>query len=173
MTDRKTLSRRQLLFGGLGRIKDKVAPDKPLHMDADLNEGDRLLAAREYPGAAACYRKCLARSPENPVARGRLGYCRMREGRLDDAVRELGQVLEKNPKDNFARLYLGLAQAMRGDLTAAADAWREYFNPSQLTLQREINIQTALMQTDVPPTPEEVVKAVEEAIEEQKRIILS
>jgi tetratricopeptide (TPR) repeat protein len=171
--EKRTISRRSLLFGGLNRFKENVVPNLSLSVDPDKSAGDAALWKRDYAGAAACYKRCLAGSPDHAEARSRLGFCCLRQGDLDAAIAEFGAVLRREPKHNFTRLYLGLAYARKGDLASTVTVWREYFNPSQLTLQREINIQTALLQTDEPPTADEVVKAVEAAIEEQRRILES
>jgi len=160
----KSLSRRDVLFGLVNRFRG--APEKGRNVagiDPDLLQAESAIAGGDYAAAVTSLRACLAKSPEQAQARAKLGYCLYKGGRHIQAACELNRVLKKKD-DNFSALYLGLVQARLGRLDAAVAAWKRYFNPDLPTLQRELNLQMALIASETPPTAEEVVASIETAI---------
>jgi len=166
----KGLSRRDLLFGAVRKLRkqeEEPVPEPASHPAFDL--GNAAYKNGDYEAAAAKYRQCLENVPDHVEARQRLGYCLYRLEQYAKAGDELQRVLDLREKDNFASLYLGLAYARMGEPDKAANAWKGYFNPDEVLIQREINIQTALLETPEPPSAEDMAGAVEQAVTDRKR----
>ena len=165
---KKTFTRRDMLLRSFRGFRKEDAPTAPSGLDALHLSADKALRRGEYRAALDGYLECLRRDPDDRDAMRRLALCRYKTGELEEARDAFAGLLETPPDDSFARLYLGLTHAARGDLDQARDVWKTYFNLEQPLILREINLQLALMET-APPAPEEVVRCVEQAIEEQRR----
>ncbi|MDY7000710.1 MAG: tetratricopeptide repeat protein [Thermodesulfobacteriota bacterium] len=164
------LSRRDLLFGAVRKLRkdeEETAPEPAPHPAFDL--GNAAYKNSDYEEAAARYRQCLENVPDHVEALKRLGYCLYRLGQYVKAEAEFRRVLGLREKDNFASLYLGLAYARMCEPDKAAAAWKGYFNPDEVRIQREINIQTALLETPEPPSAHDMAEAVEQAVTDRKR----
>jgi Flp pilus assembly protein TadD len=106
------------------------------------NSSDLALLKEDYARKAASryitgYLAMLAASPENPALHRGVGFAYLRAGKIDEAIRHLGDALRLGgdaPGDAALVHYnLGNAEAARGNLRAAADHF-----------QRAIDIQPAL-----------------------------
>jgi tetratricopeptide (TPR) repeat protein len=164
---KKTLSRRDLLFRPLQGIRERDVVQAPSGLDNECRGADNALKEGDYARARDLYLQCLARTPENREARKRLAYSLFRLGKAETAREEFETYLSRYPGDSFAILYLGLLHASMGDVEQAARVWKGYFNLDQPVILREINLQLALLESGQSPSPEEVVRSVEEAIERQ------
>jgi len=179
----RRFSRRELLLNPLRRLRGED-PETPvahtprpekLHVPAppenpaqDLENANRAYEGHDWDTAVAGYRTFLRAEPDNFKARRRLGYCLYQQGQFIQARVELERVLRAVPDDNESRLYLGLALMRMKLRDKAAAAWKEYFEPGLLEIQREINVQLAFLETDDPPSPDELASAVEKSIEKQR-----
>lgn len=163
----RTCSRRDLLFGLFQRMRGpSEAPPVVSGVDGKALSGDAAMASGELGQAVMAYRQCLHQAPEQAEVRAKLGHCLYRQGRYVQASCEFTRVLRQK-EDNLSALYLGLAQARLGRQEEAVAALRRYFNPQAVAVQREVNLQLALLETSAPPELERVVAAIEEALAEQ------
>lgn len=180
--DRKStsISRRDLLFGGIKKLR-REEEWRELREDQQtknrqaagvLEEGNMLLERGDYQGAAEKYRVCLKEDSSFLEAHRRLGYCLYRLEQYIQAKVEFERVLYNRNRDNFSSLYLGLCLARLGKPEKAAEAWKGYFNPEEIHIQREINLQLAMLETGRPPSAKEMAEAVEDAVENRKLELL-
>jgi tetratricopeptide (TPR) repeat protein len=63
--------------------------------------------------------------PDDPVVRNKLGMVYFRLNKLEEAVREFGRVLQRDPKNYDALDGMGLVQAARHDFAAAIGYHRQ------------------------------------------------
>lgn len=138
---------------------DETAPEL-------LSPADRACLAGDYESAVEGYREMIRENPANGAAQRRLGWCLYRDGQFIQARVAFERALRAESTDSFAALYLGLCWAQLGKPAKAAAAWKGYFNPSTINLQREVNVQLALLETDEEPDPAAAADAVEAAISE-------
>lgn len=175
----KRFSRRDILFGGLrklrsfGEEKGPAAPEAKAAPPASelakrLAEAHAAFKAADYEAAAEAYRSCSRLDTNHPDVRRRLGYCLYRLGQYVQARVELDRALRLLTKDNFTSLYLGLTLARMGRPKDAVAAWRAYYNPDEIRIMRELNLQIALLEAPEPTTAEAAADAVEESVEARK-----
>ncbi len=186
------LSRRDFLFGGLRKLRGEDKDAEPAKNDFALHaategvgkdeaqqakeaflRGNKQYAVSDYEAAVPEYRECVRLFPAHLEARKRLGYCLYRLGQNVQAKVEFERVLREAKKDNYCALYLGLAQARLGKADKAVAAWKQYFNPDEVRIMRELNLQMALLQSPEKPDLEDVVEQVEEAIAIRKDELLA
>lgn len=185
------VSRRDFLFGGLRRLRgdDEPQPKKQQFSSlAAATEGvtkddaakakeafvkaNALYAQAEYETAWPLYRECVQLFPAHLEARKRLAYCHYRLGRHLQARVEFERVLHDAKKDNFSSLYLGLCYCHLNKADKAVEAWKGYFNPEEVRIMRELNVQVAMLESPAPPELEAVAELVEEAIQARKEELL-
>lgn len=174
----KRFSRRDILFGGLRKLRafgEDKAPDAAAKAAPPASELAKRLAAghaaykaADYAAAAEEYRACVRLDTNHPDVRRRLGYCLYRLGKYIQARVELDRALRLLGKDNFTSLYLGLTLARMDRPIDAVAAWRAYYNPDEIRIMRELNLQIALLEAPEPTTPEAAADAVEESVEARK-----
>lgn len=177
MSEKKAVSRRSFLFGGLDRVKENVLPEiqklqGPVTPVAHpgRSRADTALRNQEYSLAARLYEGILADCREDcPTTRARLGFSLYKAGFHQRAVQELEAALAGGGRNNLASLYLGLALARLDDLAAAGRAWKKYFAPDQTLVQREVNLYLALIEQGTDLSGATAADAVEQAIEAQKK----
>jgi len=173
--DKKAISRRDLLFGALKKLRrDDDFEDAPPPRKAQSDGPDHFLlgnvafSARNYSAAMDHYRQAVKAIPNHDEARRRLGYCLYRMEQYIQARVEFERLLHGG-KDNFASLYLGLTLARMNMPDKAIKAWKDYFNPDEVRIAREINLQCALLASPDPPEASEAADEVEQAVEDRKR----
>lgn len=86
----------------------------------ERREAERLLEAGDLEGARQRLEAWLEREPDDARARGLLGLCCFRLGRLDEAARLYQALVDRNPSDATLRVNLGLVALKRGDAAEAA-----------------------------------------------------
>ncbi|WP_051694223.1 tetratricopeptide repeat protein [Desulfohalovibrio reitneri] len=172
------LSRRELLFGLGKRFKARHWKDEWDRMRADQNGNDgrparpprrdtregppTLLVQGKLEDAEALLLSRLEEDPEDVESRCWLGVCLYRRGQYVRSRCELSRVCRKGGPP-AASLHLGLAHARQGDMDKAAEIWRNYFEPDNTAVQREVNLQLALHESG-SCTGEECAQAVERAL---------
>nr|WP_167941024.1 tetratricopeptide repeat protein [Desulfobaculum xiamenense] len=180
------------MFGGLRKLRERTSTvldektDDAPEANGDITPQDAMLgrdafvsgnaayARSDYETAIPEYRECLRILPRHSEARQRLGYCLYRAGQHLQAKIEFERVLrERGGRDNFSSLYLGLTLAQMGKRDKAAEAWRGYFNPEEVRIMRELNVQTALIESSEDYPLEDAVECVEEAIAARKEELLA
>lgn len=138
-------------------------------LDPDVYEADRLLKDKKYEEAAMAFEACLKNEPSHEEALRKLGYCYLKLNQTEAAREAWKRLMNIRPGDSFSVLYTGLSHAMDGNPKDAVAAWKKYFNIKQPHIQREINLILALHERGDEPDPSEMVKSVQEAIENQKK----
>lgn len=190
---KQNLSRRDFLFGGLRKVRKNVEETKAASkedfaalVDAtsgvtkddasqakqSFEEGNRHYAQAHYEDATPHYRECVRLFPAHLEARKRLGYCFYMQGKFLQARVEFERILKTAKKDNFCSLYLGLAYARMGKADKTLEAWQNYFNPEEVRIMRELNIQKALLESPEAPDLQDVADDIEEAIAARKKQLL-
>lgn len=174
----KRFSRRDILFGGLRKLRAWGGDQDPVpagqaappasEMARRLAAGHAAFKRSDHAAAAEEYLACTRLDPDHADARRRLGYCLYRQGRYVQARVELDRALRILGKDNFASLYLGLTLARMGRPADAVAAWRAYYNPDEVRIMRELNLQIALLESPEPPLAATAADAVDEAVEARK-----
>lgn len=149
------ISRRGFLFGGFRKSEDRESlkgAAKPIAAcEADLDtlaQANLAYEKERYEEAAEKYREFVKTEPDNADARKRYGHSLYMSGRYVQARVELNRAMKILGKDNFSSLYLGLCFCRMGRGEKVAETWKDYFNPSQVEVQREINLQLAMIETD-------------------------
>lgn len=147
--DEIDVSRRRLLFGFLDRARGvEAAPVAAASQTAQvLGQANAAFAAGDFAAAAGLYKAFLQDESANAEARQRFGECLYRQGQYIQAKIEFERLLQKNRKDNRAILFLGLVLARLDRVHKAAVVWKLYFDPRNVTLQRELNLQIALVES--------------------------
>ncbi|HUI06507.1 MAG TPA: tetratricopeptide repeat protein [Verrucomicrobiae bacterium] len=90
--------------------KAKAAPDARTL----LNEARAALALKDFDGAAAKYDAVLKLEADNVVALSNLGVIRYKQGRLDEAERDLRKAVAAAPNDSNTRSLLGVIYFRKG-----------------------------------------------------------
>ncbi len=167
------LSRRGFLFGSFRKKEDREQPQsaakpiaaKEVNLDT-LAEANVAYENKRYEEAAEKYKDFIKTEPQNADARKRLGHCLYKCGKYIQAKVELERAIRILGKDNFSYLYLGLLLCRAGAGKKALPVWKLYFDPENITLQREINLQIALIESDPEASFDEAANMIEQIIEE-------
>jgi Flp pilus assembly protein TadD len=163
--DKVNASRRNFLMGAVRRIRKEDAQScGPIAASSGtislIREANDAYAAEDWDEAIRLYREYLKKEKDLDV-RLRLGETMYKAGRYIPARTEFRTVLRGRPKELRAMILLGLTYARAEDLEKAAEAWREYFDPHNIPMQRELNLQIGLIDDGMAESPESVARAVE------------
>lgn len=168
------VSRRRLLFGFLDRMRG--AEEAPVAVASQtapvLAQANQAFAARDFAGAAALYKGFLTQESANMEARQRYGECLYRQGQHIQAKVEFERILQKDRANKRAVLFLGLVLARLERPQKAAVVWKLHFDPHDVVLQRELNLQIALAETaseDQPADGKAMAAAVEGVLDAPKQ----
>ena len=112
----------------------------------EMIKGEARLKDKQYNEAIPFFREALAANPDNCPARTRLGFALLKTGKLNEAEKELNQVLQRKPNDSLATLYMGITYASKGETGKAIELWRDFKSPTQPLVEAEIKRQLTLMQ---------------------------
>lgn len=170
--DKETIdvSRRRLLFGFMDRVRGEtdVAPVAAASQTAPvLAKANEAFAAGDFASAIGAYREFLTAENANTEARQRLGESLYRQGQFIQAKVEFERLLQKDRKANRAIVFLGLVLARLDRAQKAAVVWKLHFDPQNVPLQRELNLQIALVESaseDQPADAAAMAAAVEQAL---------
>ncbi len=108
--------------------------------------GEIAMASNNYEAAIGHFQESLIKNPDDHETRARLGFAHFKAGRTDQAIEILREVLLKKADEPSASLYLGMALLKRGERGAAMAAWRNYRNPAQPIVNKEIKKQLTLLE---------------------------
>lgn len=136
-----------------------------------LAQANTAYAAADFPAAAGFYKSFLQAESDNAEARQRYGECLYRQGQYIQAKVEFERLLQKDRKNNRAILFLGLVLARLDRVQKAAVVWKLFFDPHSVVLQRELNLQIALVETAAEeqlPAAASVADAVERVLAQPK-----
>lgn len=167
------VSRRRLLFGFLDRARGvEAAPMAAASQTAPvLAQANAAFAAGDFAAAAGSYKTFLQAESGNDEARRRLGECLYRQGQYIQAKIEFERLLQKDRKDNRSILFLGLVLARLDRVQKAAVVWKLFFDPHNVLVQRELNLQIAFVETaaeDQLPEAKAVAEAVERVLDQPR-----
>ncbi len=160
----QAFSRRELLFGFMDRIRGREPGEAAATgVSAPSAAADALFGEGRWAEALDAYREALGREAADVEARVRVGICLYRLGKHTQAVAELNAALRRK-EHNLALLYLGLCHARRGEPGRMAEAWKRYFEPGRINLQREVNLQVACLEAGHEVDSGQAADAVEQAL---------
>ncbi|WP_031483024.1 tetratricopeptide repeat protein [Maridesulfovibrio frigidus] len=149
------ISRRGFLFGGFRKKDDKeqlnsaAKPIAATEVDLDvLASANVAYENKRYVEASEKYRDFIKSEPHNANARKRFGHSLYMSGKYIQAKVELERSLKILGEDNFSALYLGLTYCRMGKNEKVLAVWKGYFNPEKINIQREVNLQMALIESD-------------------------
>jgi predicted Zn-dependent protease len=128
-----------------------------------IEQNGRTLAQNERDNSVRRLRDCVKAAPDDQWARLELGEALYRQGKFIQARVELDRILHAAPENHQARLYLGLTMCKMGNPDKVKTAWKGYFEPGNLELQREINVQLAFLETENDLDLDEIAACVERA----------
>ena len=155
-------SRRNFLFGAVRRLKNQSAQG-PLASTAvcveTIKAANALYVDEAWEEARQQYKACLVSDKNDPDVRYRLGVCLYRLGRYRQAKLELERALRIRPGHQDSFLYLGLTLVRLHRPEKAVAPWKRYFNPQAVAVQRELNLQTGLIEEGAQVSPERVAQA--------------
>lgn len=161
-------SRRDLLFGFVDRMRGREPCEAaPTGASAPSAAADALFKEGKWPEALDAYRAVLCNAAGDAETRVRVGICFYRMEKHTQAMAELNAVLRRK-EHHLAYLYLGLCHARRGEPDKMAAAWKKYFEPGRVNLQREINLQVACIEAGHEVDSGQAADAVEEALRADK-----
>lgn len=167
MSKKTEMSRRGFLSGSFLKRKsdDSPAPETATQKeDTTLAKANAAYREKDYAGAASLYREFSKTDPNNLEARQRLGRSLYQCGKYVQAKIEFQRALRIDPADNYSKLYLGLALARMDKTETALETLKTFFDPKQIELQREINIQIAMAETDDQLTGTEIADNIERCL---------
>jgi tetratricopeptide (TPR) repeat protein len=125
--------------------------------------GDIQMSLQNYDAAIPLLEEALAQDPGNLAARKRLGYAYLKEKQPNQAIQQFEEVLRREPGDPEGTYYLGMAYLESGKRAEAIDTWRDYNNPGNSEVEKEIKKQLTLLEIS-----ESIYLAKEALAEEQK-----
>jgi tetratricopeptide (TPR) repeat protein len=167
---RKTrLTRRDFLFGFRNRFSKADGAEPSSLTNQRAKEADKLLKEGNFERAEKVFKELLKDRSDNLVARQKLAYCLYKTGKIVEAKKEFLTLKKMGIKSNFMCLYLGLCFAHEGKLKEAIETFKEFFDVTKPVLQRAINLQIALFDSNMA-NKEDMIKSIEEAILEQNKM---
>ncbi|HMB30487.1 MAG TPA: tetratricopeptide repeat protein [Desulfohalobiaceae bacterium] len=165
----QSFTRRDLIFGILNRFQKRDTPRDRTGFSPEAREIDHLIQKKDFQKAIPLLRTLLQKSPDHLQAKQKLGYCLLQQKDYETSLQVFEEILKDREQDNFSLLYYGLALAKLGKKNEAVETWKKYFNIDQPYIQRAINIQIALYETDGPGSLDDMVESIEQAIADQER----
>lgn len=143
----------------------------PKHAKAHANLGMALEKKGMDAEALTAYRRSLELQPDSKTVRLKLGYYYARTGKPDEAVRQYDEALRLDPDYDDAHYWKARALAESG---RAGEAWKHFHRAESLGIsdpafRRELKrlspepVRQAEPSKRVPPTQEEIEKAVSDA----------
>lgn len=98
------------------------APDKPLDVKAELDWAKDMLSVDRFDDAEKALLKVLKKEPENRDARFIMALARVQQGKLDEAVVVIDDLLADNASDEPTLLLAAGSYAAAGNYSKAMDA---------------------------------------------------
>ena len=111
-----------LASGERRKLEEQVEPAKRQAFWAAIQQGRKLTASKDYPGAIASFDAALLQIPEHPRALSGRGYAQLLAGQLDAAETDLRKALAAPGTakiESAIEFNLGLVAEKRGDLVGA------------------------------------------------------
>ncbi len=168
---RKTrLSRREFLFGFKNRFSQLDVSSNPSPLiNKKARDADVLLQQGEFTEAKEILQELVKERSDNLVARQKLAYCLYKIGEIGNAKQEFLKLIQLGVKNNFISLYLGLCFVQEDRLKEAIEVFKGFFDITKPIIQRAINLQIALYDSNMA-NKEDMRQCIEEAICEQNKM---
>lgn len=165
----KGLTRRQMLSSLVGRFKQRDTFERdPASIVIDLSSPNDLFQNGEYEQAAIELRQILNKHPDYLPGQKLFCLCLLKANHFLHAKQVLQEIKKKQGTESFCSLYLGLIAAKQGELQQAVQFWQNYKNLKQPIIQREINLQLALIEQEMTSDTRDIAQKVEQAICKQQ-----
>ncbi len=154
------LSRRGFLFGWLNKIKENIK--ETTELPGLLEKADKFIKEKHYDNAKLLLKKLLNSYSQSVEVKRRLGYLYYR---LDDKERakNIFEEIIQHQKDNRTLLYLAIINAKEQNEEKTISYLEDFFDPEDIILQREINLQLALYESN-ETNLSDLVQAIERVI---------
>lgn len=160
-------SRRNFLFGAVRRYK-KEQIDGPAASTASAIElvksANSNYVDGDFEAACDCYKGCLEKDKNDADVRYRLGVCLYKLEKYRQAKLEFERAIRIEREYQDAFLYLGLTMTRLDKPQKAVALWKQYFNPTAVGVQRELNLQIGMLEAGVADPPDVIAQSVEKAI---------
>ncbi|NDY95717.1 tetratricopeptide repeat protein [Wenzhouxiangella limi] len=167
---KSTLSRREL-FGRLtGRSRSEASAERSPDQHPSTLRADELLRAGDYQKASELYARLTLREPDFLEAYRKQGWCYLKLAKTAEARQVLEKLLEQQPEDATALLYIALSHAMDGSAENAVTVLRDVHDYNRIVVQREVNLIQFLTDSAEMPSAEDLVERIERVIAEQNRM---
>ncbi len=167
---KSTLSRRELFGRFTGRSRSDAAAEREPDRHPSALRADELLSSGDYQKASELYARLTLRDPGLYEAFRRLGWCYLKQVMTADARRVLEQLLDQQPDDATALLYVAISHAMDGSADNAVAVLREVHDYNRIVVQREVNLIQFLADSQELPEADDIVERLERVIGEQNKM---
>jgi tetratricopeptide (TPR) repeat protein len=160
-------SRRNFLMGAIRRVKNEksTGPEASTAEAIDvIKEANALYVDQKWEEAREKYKECIDCDKNDADIRYRCGVCLYKVGKYRQAKLEFERALRIDREYKDALLYLGLTMVRLEKPEKAMALWKQYFNPSAIEVQRELNLQTGMLEQGIVEPPDVIAQAVESAI---------
>jgi len=160
-------SRRNFLMGAIRRVKNEKAtgPEASTAEAIDvMKEANSLYVDQKWEEAREKYKECIDCDKNDADIRYRCGVCLYKVGKYRQAKLEFERALRIDREYKDALLYLGLTMVRLERPEKAMALWKQYFNPSAIEVQRELNLQMGMLEQGIIEPPGVIAQAVESAI---------
>lgn len=133
---------------------------------SSMNRINSSLRFEDFQTAIMLLREYSLANPDSPSTRRKLGYALLQDGQFKESAIELETSLEKDSRNSFALLYLGLAYLRLQELEKAMLIWEQYSSPRYQLIGKELAIQREKMSSKGSGPPSEMVADIYRAIME-------
>ena len=133
-----------------------------------LQSANLKLDQGKYDEAIGLYQEHLSNKPQDIEARNRLGFAYLKTGKIDASMAEFGTVLNREPGNSYATLYLGLGHLNKAQYGDAIALWQGFRDPKQPLVEAEIKRQLTLLQIAESQRMAEKALAQEDLLSKQK-----
>jgi tetratricopeptide (TPR) repeat protein len=130
----------------------------------ELIKAEMQMAGQRYEQAIPAYKEYLKKYPDSVPVHNKLGFAYLKTGQLDAAAEEFKSVLELEPGNCYAILYLGMTYLNRNEFGKAIDIWQTYKNEGKPLIEAEIKRLLTVVQIA------ESQRSAKEALAQEKQL---
>ncbi|HTT10017.1 MAG TPA: tetratricopeptide repeat protein [Burkholderiaceae bacterium] len=103
------------MLGSVSQAAESESTPAANAVNRDYAAGKQAVDRKDWPAAAASFRKAVAAEPNNADAYNMLGYSLRWMGKMDEAFAAYDRALQINPKHRGALEYSGVAYLKAGE----------------------------------------------------------
>jgi len=118
-----------------------------------------------YQKSAELYAEYLAGNPDAFLTRRKYGLALLKDNRPKEAAVQFERVVDDNPHDSRALLYLGLAYLHTGDYQKTLSAWQQYEHRGDRIIAEKVARQSEQIAAALPVISAQLVSQIEAALE--------